>query len=557
METTSTQPPSAPAPSREQTPKSKFREEISGRLKAGANLCWVTTSESDRAFSQIVEEVTEITTKLRKVSVNASTILIRPNEGAFRLTDNRWIKIYPNINMQTADGDPVHQKLPTPAEWVRMMANTGAPDDAYPPEHWQNFRFPDPSYIIVSDADKLFSVMDNNKEEILNSMAELENACRPLVTQLDGKEVHALSSEKVGRQIIFLGTNPDKLQETLEPVQRYLRKINFPRPTAGEIATELSNEFLGREGVACDRETIESASEQLKGLTLVEAREAAFFSVTTTRKLDPMVLRHEVRRLIEKHPAITMPDFSETLDTLVGLDNAKEYFKVGLNPNIGKEFKPKAALISGIPGTGKSHLAKAIGNHYGLPTLQINMGRIFGSLVGQSERALDDMIEIIDSIGKGVFFFDEIEKALANTNGGDGGVSTRISGRFLNWMQDRENNGIILATSNDITKLSVEMTRQGRWSVKFFVDSPGPTELESIGRLYCDKWMVQCEKGYFSKNCVGWTGSEIRDLVQTAAMFGGEKGSLVKARTYVIPLVISDPLRMDEIRTRGKMLSPA
>jgi ATPase family associated with various cellular activities (AAA) len=533
------------------------------RIQAGTPLTWVRTSEPERAVNAVIAVLHGIRGKLRdQLEKNPADnegmevpglVVIIPHKGAYIFDEeNGLVKSWPVEQPAPVVGmPPVMPAVPTNAGWLDILAynqdNTLEPEPA--------FQLPQNAYVVVSEAEDIFRGFESGPQ---GPIAKLEFRCRPPVSQLDGREVQALNSMEMGRQIIFVGINPELLPAT-ERIRRFMHVEEFKRPNQEEICCMIREEFPESSGYEFEHHELERAAQLLRGLTMTEAREAVLFSMMKTKKLEPICLREETKRMIERHPAITMPEFDETWDELIGLCNAKGYIEAGLNESVPEQFRPGAILLTGIPGGGKSHLGKALGRKLGLPTLQINIGRVFGSLVGQTERQMEDLIQLLDAIGPFVGLLEELEKAVGGMNGsaGDGGISRRVFGVFLNWMQDRKKGGIIFGTSNDLSGLPAEFTRQGRWSVKFFVDYPSSEEREKIGKLYCDKWHIQAPPGYFANECDQWTGSEIRDLVTTAGMFGGEPDSLATARKYISPLITSDPEKVEEIRKKGSALPKA
>ncbi|HRQ87780.1 MAG TPA: AAA family ATPase, partial [Bacteroidia bacterium] len=153
---------------------------------------------------------------------------------------------------------------------------------------------------------------------------------------------------------------------------------------------------------------------------------------------------------------------------------------------------PKGILVLGVPGTGKSLTAKATASVFGIPLLKLDAGRLFGSLVGQSEANLRSVIQTAEAIAPCVLWIDEIEKGFggAGSSGGstDGGTSARVFGTMLNWLQDKTAPVFVVATANDVSKLPPEMLRKGRWDELWFVDLPDARERAAIWDLVVSKF---------------------------------------------------------------------
>jgi SpoVK/Ycf46/Vps4 family AAA+-type ATPase len=141
---------------------------------------------------------------------------------------------------------------------------------------------------------------------------------------------------------------------------------------------------------------------------------------------------------------------------------------------------PRGMLLTGIPGCGKSLVAKSLAATWRLPLVLLDPSRVFRKYVGESEQRLAGALETVDAIAPVVLWIDEIEKGFATSSGGDGGVSARLLGTFLRWMQDRPDGVFVVATANDVSALPPELLRKGRFDEVFFVDLPGPEARRAI-----------------------------------------------------------------------------
>ncbi len=146
-------------------------------------------------------------------------------------------------------------------------------------------------------------------------------------------------------------------------------------------------------------------------------------------------------------------------------------------------------LLLGLPGVGKSAFCRALGNEVSRPTLTLDVGSLYGSLVGETERNIRQALRTIDAMQPAVVMVDEIEKSLSGSGGsGDSGVSTRLFGSFLTWLSDHESDVYVVASCNDISKLPPEFSRAERWDAVFFVDLPGRAEKDAIWQLYLQQY---------------------------------------------------------------------
>jgi AAA+ superfamily predicted ATPase len=174
-----------------------------------------------------------------------------------------------------------------------------------------------------------------------------------------------------------------------------------------------------------------------------------------------------------------------------GLETLKEWIRLRERA-FGQEAHdyglpaPKGIALIGIPGTGKSLTAKAIGGMWRLPLIRLDIGAVFGSLVGESEERIRKALRLTEQIAPCVLWIDELEKALAS-GGGDGGTSQRVIGTLLTWMQDKKEPVFVVATANDISALPPEMLRRGRFDEVFFLDLPTYDERIEIIRVHLKK----------------------------------------------------------------------
>ena len=134
---------------------------------------------------------------------------------------------------------------------------------------------------------------------------------------------------------------------------------------------------------------------------------------------------------------------------------------------------PKGVLLVGVPGCGKSLSARALAGAWGVPLVRLDVGRIFGSYVGQSEANLRMAIQTAEAVSPCILWIDEVEKGFSGVRGqGGGGVAARVFGSFLNWLQDKRSPVFVVATANDLSGIPPEFLRQGRFDDIFFVGLP-------------------------------------------------------------------------------------
>jgi SpoVK/Ycf46/Vps4 family AAA+-type ATPase len=201
-------------------------------------------------------------------------------------------------------------------------------------------------------------------------------------------------------------------------------------------------------------------------------------------------------------------------------------------------------MLLGVPGTGKSAFAKALGNETGRPTLVLDPGSLMGSLVGQTEQNVRQALRVADAMAPSVLFIDEIEKGLAGGTAehqGDGGVSARMLGSLLTWLNDHASDVFVVCTSNDVSKLPPEFCRAERFDGVFFLDLPGKEEKDVIWTIYRDLYRTQG----VTPDDTDWTGAEIRACCRLGALLGLP---LHQAAQHVVPVAMTAGARVQQLR---------
>ncbi len=297
---------------------------------------------------------------------------------------------------------------------------------------------------------------------------------------------------------------------------------------------EIIKEFMQEQSVSqkIEESLIEEFALAFKGLTEYEILNLLALSYADDGKFtreDLRLIFDQKQQMIKKAGILEMIPLKETVDDIGGLDHLKEWFirKAKVYKNIDKAPKygvdmPKGVLIAGIPGCGKSLNAKAAAKLFGVPLLRLDMGRLMGKYVGESEKNLRNAIALAEAISPCVLWIDELEKAFAGIGGLGGGaeVTTRLFGNFLTWMQEKDSLTFVVATANDITKLPPELLRQGRFDEIFYVGLPNDTEREKIFKIHINKRRSQDLKSINIKDLVsktnGFTGADIEGVVKDA-----------------------------------------
>lgn len=277
---------------------------------------------------------------------------------------------------------------------------------------------------------------------------------------------------------------------------------------------------------------VDELAVAFKGLTEFEINNLLALSYADDGELkrnDLRLIFEQKQQMIKKAGILEMIPLKETIDDIGGLENLKEWFirkaKVYKNMDEAKRYgvdMPKGILIAGIPGCGKSLSAKAAANLFEVPLLRLDMGRLMGKYVGESEANLRSAIALAEAISPCVLWIDELEKAFAGIGGSGGAaeVTTRLFGNFLTWMQEKESPAFVVATANDIIKLPPELLRKGRFDEIFYVGLPNDAEREKIFKIHIEKRRKQDLKNIQISQLVsktqGFSGADIEGVVKDA-----------------------------------------
>ena len=213
-----------------------------------------------------------------------------------------------------------------------------------------------------------------------------------------------------------------------------------------------------------------------------------------------------------------------TLEDVAGLAGLKAWLtqrQRGFEP-AAREFglaAPRGVLLTGVPGCGKSLVSRAIAGSWGMALAALDVGRLHGSLVGESESRLRQALAAAETMAPVVLWVDEFEKVFSDGEANDGGVSQRVLGMLLRWLQERPDGVFVVATSNDVTALPPEVTRRGRFDELFFVDLPDPLERRSILAHHLRNRRrdpAAFDLAMLSTACDGFSGAEIESALTSA-----------------------------------------
>jgi hypothetical protein len=297
--------------------------------------------------------------------------------------------------------------------------------------------------------------------------------------------------------------------------------------------------------------------EAAAGLTASEAENAYSLSLVRHGTLKAETLWEIKAGQLKKSGLVSIHRGTESFQQLGGLENLKAFCLRAMRrqgegqPN----NRPRGVLLLSPPGCGKSQFAKALGNETGRPTVVLDIGALLGSLVGQSESNVRAALKLADAMAPCVLFCDEIEKALAGaTSSGqtDSGVTARLFGSLLTWLNDHESDVFFVGTCNDASKLPPEFARAERFDGVFFVDLPGRDQKDAIWGIYQNFYGLDEKQA--RPDDTNWTGAEIKSCCRLASLLDVP---LVQAGQNVVPVAVTAGDKIEALRqwASGRCLS--
>lgn len=300
--------------------------------------------------------------------------------------------------------------------------------------------------------------------------------------------------------------------------------IHFPPPGAVELAADLDL-LLATSGIAhaLSKAGKEKIIQAALGMTLNQARRSFSRAIVTKGTLDDTDIDTVIadkKDILSQSDALEFYSLTETPENVGGLAVLKDWLRLRERA-FTEEARtyglpaPKGIALIGIPGTGKSLTAKMIADLWHLPLLRLDVGALFGSLVGESEERTRRALSLAETIAPCILWVDEIEKAFA-FGGGDAGTSQRVFAHLLTWMQDKTAPCFVVATANNIAALPPELLRKGRFDEIFFLDLPSTPERREIFGVHLKK--RKCVPAGFdldllARETEGYVGAEIEQTV--------------------------------------------
>jgi hypothetical protein len=428
---------------------------------------------------------------------------------------------YGLIHVKTEESDRVLSLLLHLADWTSLPIFT-----------WSRIEG-------ITRADRPGKIFDT--KEPRKAMAHVDAADIPAIYHFHGIGTHLETDEVFQAQLKAGARKLEGMDGAIVLTGSSLRfpphleamtaSVSLPEPGEEEYRDLLANLLrdLGRRRyveVSLSREEMTSLLKHLSGLTLMEAQKILTKAIIEDGRLTQEDIRHVVdakKAIVERDGLLEYFPVEQTLAQIADLVTLKAWLakrkNVVANPMKAEEFGlsfPRGVLLLGVPGCGKSLSAKAVAKEWGLPLLKFDTSNLYNKYIGESEKNFKRAIQAAERMAPVVLWIDELEKAFSAGGSEDGGVSQRILGSFLSWMQDREKEVFIVATANDIERLPPEFLRKGRFDEIFFVDLPDQDTRQEIFRIHLHARGQDPERfdlQGLARASEGFTGSEIEEAV--------------------------------------------
>ena len=362
-------------------------------------------------------------------------------------------------------------------------------------------------------------------------------------------------------QQILLGKQNRTFVVVLSPVVQIPTELEtlfvvmeHERPDREQLA-EIAGGIATEDGELPSGTELETVLDAAAGLTRLEAENAFSLSLVRHNRVTPEAVWELKTQTLKKSGLLSLHRGTEDFQSLGGLSALKAFTKRALlQPSRHNPLKrPRGVLLLSPPGCGKSQFCKSLGNEVGRPVLILDVGSLMGSLVGQSEERTRQALSIIDAMAPCVAMIDEVEKAFSGLNGpGDSGVSSRMFGTFLSWLNDHESDVFVVCTANDVSKLPPEFSRSERFDGVFFLDLPERGEKDAIWDIYLDQFEIDHSQN--RPDDTHWTGAEIKACCRLSALLDLP---LAQAAQNVVPVAVTSAELVERLRTwaSGRCLS--
>jgi SpoVK/Ycf46/Vps4 family AAA+-type ATPase len=406
----------------------------------------------------------------------------------------------------------------------------------------------------------------------VDALAKLEALYRPALVNFQGlgddleDRLTATRLRDAVRQyqtlvgcVVVTGAAPAELPTVLSGLGTVME---LPLPSAAEyesLVKRLYRDLSKRYAIELHltREDLDLLIRNLSGFTLIEAEKVLTLAMVEDGRLDPSDLRRVIdakRTILERDGLLEFYPVEEGLDDVAGLASLKAWLAkrraIVRDPVRAAEFGlpfPKGLLLLGVQGAGKSLCAKAVANDWGLPLLRMDPAGLYNKYVGETERNVRRAMAAAEKMAPVVLWIDEIEKAFASGGEMDGGVSQRVLGLFLSWLQERRGDVFVVATANDVSRLPPELIRKGRFDEIFFVDLPDAEVRAEILRLHLRRRGQDpdaIDLGLVARAAEDFSGAELEQVILSALYTAFGEGGRVDQRLLLQEIGATRPLAL-------------
>ena len=379
-------------------------------------------------------------------------------------------------------------------------------------------------------------------------------------------------SRKLRNLVRILKTQPKSLiivateLEIPKELSDLITVLDFTLPNSTEIKNELLRLFESLNKTV-EPDFLEVLIRACQGLSIEKIRRALSKSIAqygTINEATINLVLVEKRQIISQTEILEFQGTTSQFTDIGGLETLKKWLATR-KESFSEKAKlyglpaPRGLLLAGIQGTGKSLTAKAIANEWQLPLLRLDIGRLFGGIVGESESRVRQMIQLSEALAPCVLWIDEIDKAFSEqTKGGDSGTTNRVLGTFITWLSEKRSQVFIVATANNFSVLPLEIIRKGRFDEIFFVGLPILNERQQIFNVFLNRLrpnqLGDFDLALLANKSEGFSGAEIEQAIVEGMLIAfNEKrefntADIVGGLKQIIPLSQIEPERTKQLQ---------
>jgi ATP-dependent 26S proteasome regulatory subunit len=315
-----------------------------------------------------------------------------------------------------------------------------------------------------------------------------------------------------------------------EELRKDVTVVDLPLPSESEyrwVLDRLTEQVSANPTVTLSlgEDEKDAIVEACRGLTRSEAENALARVIVSQKGLtgaDVKAILEEKEQIVRKSGILEYANATEDFAEIGGLGTLKAWLR-RRSQGFSKQARdfglpnPRGVLLVGVPGCGKSLTAKAVAAEWRKPLLRLDLGRVFAGLVGESEQRMRRALSVAEGVAPCILWIDELEKGVSGIGGsGDSGVASRVFGSLLTWMEEKTQPVFVVATANDISRLSPELLRKGRLDEIFFLDLPSAHDRAEILIIHLGR--RRRDPGEYDIPAVvqateGFSGAELEEVV--------------------------------------------